>query len=200
MSNLKIKSYSTSYCVEKENHPSFIDIYHCDFSPLSKKDASELAEMCKNWVELNVENKYTIQPSPNTCTVSVKNWKSLTVFTVYYHPDDTWKYGVDSKEKAIELCEKFIELKEKEITNRVETIKVKKKCYPDLYEVVDNGKTIGTFKKRIDAFMFASTIKPLDLTKGCPSLSKRWKESIRGIDSISEDIFNELSAYIFNNW
>lgn len=174
-----------------------------NFSRVDKIKAKEILEEIKNYYEPRIDKG-------GSCVDVVINGR--TVLSFYWAEKDRWKYGIRTKDEAVELAEEFVrQYKEGLKHSNIEPIKVMYSCSGSVTLYDKDDDEIAIFETKDLADKFLDTMEFVDMSRfdeyGLESSAPMWDRSIRHQYSTKEikdkpvlEWILSLMQYMNDNW
>ena len=182
---LTIEETATGYVVKDQSDKMVVKLMETpEFSKRKLKDM----------VNTITEKYDTVQWLNDGSAISVFD-KTKKLISFYWHEDDDWKYGIRTKEDAIELAEEFIRLYKMDYFPPATIRDAKIEYFQPFYHVISNHKRVAKFRDERDARDYKKSITGDAVvdTIGLLSHSGKWVNSIyKCSDSIDIQTYCEL--------
>jgi len=136
----------------------------------------------------------TLQWFNDGSTIKVRKG-TTNLIAFYWNENDDWKYGIRTKEDAIELAEEFIRLYKMDHLPILTTNYVKIEYLSPFYHVINNHKRVAKFRSERDARDYKKKLTGGAVVDeiGLLSHSGKWVNSIyKCDDSIDIQIYCRL--------
>lgn len=138
---LTISETATGYVVKDQNDKMIVKLMETPQFP--KRTLKDMVE--------TITKKYdTVQCYSDGSAINVVD-RTTKLIAFYWDKNDDWKYGIRTKEDAIELAEEFIRLYKMDHLPLLTTNYVKIEYLAPFYHVINNHKRVAKFRNEKDA-------------------------------------------------